>query len=72
MRQQIVFFLFIYLFIYLFIFLAFLGPLPWHMEDPRLGVKSELQLLAYTRATVTWELSTSAISIPQLTEMPDP
>ena len=27
----------IYLFIY-FVFLAFLGPLPWHMEVPRLGV----------------------------------
>ena len=27
----------IYLFIYLFVLLPFLGPLPWHMEDPRLG-----------------------------------
>ena len=31
--------LFIYLFTYLFMFL---GPHPWHMEVPRLGVKSEL------------------------------
>ena len=23
-------------------FLSFLGPLPWHMEVPRLGVESEL------------------------------
>ena len=30
--------LFVYLFIYLFIYL-FLGPHPWHMEVPRLGVK---------------------------------
>ena len=26
------------LFIYLFIYLPFLGPLPWHMQIPRLGV----------------------------------
>ena len=25
-----------------FLFFAFLGPLPWHMEVPRLGVESEL------------------------------
>ena len=34
-------------FIYLFVFL---GPHPAHMEVPRLGVKSELQLPAYTTA----------------------
>ena len=27
---------------------VFLGPQPWHMEVPRLGVESELKLLAYT------------------------
>ena len=27
------------------------------MEVPRLGVESELQLLAYTTATATWDLS---------------
>ena len=37
-----------HLFIYLFVFLPFLGPVPRHMEVPRLGVESELQLLAYT------------------------
>ena len=26
----------------IFVFLPFLGPLPWHMEVPRLGVESEL------------------------------
>ena len=36
--------------IFLFDF-AFLGLHPWHMEVPRLGVESELQLLAYTTAT---------------------
>ena len=36
----------IYLFIYLFLLLYL-----WHMEFPRLGVKSELLPPAYTRAT---------------------
>ena len=36
--------------IYLFIF-CFLGLHLWHMEVPRLGIKLELQLLAYTTAT---------------------
>ena len=35
----------------LFCFVAFLGPNLWHMEVPRPGVESELQLLAYTTAT---------------------
>ena len=37
--------------------LFFLGPYPWHMEAPRLGVKLELQLPAYTAATATPDLS---------------
>ena len=32
---------------------CFLGLYLWHMEAPRPGVKSELQLLAYTTATAT-------------------
>ena len=50
----------IYLFIYyffLFFFFPFLGPLPWHMEVPRLGVETELQLPAYARATTMQDLS---------------
>ena len=39
---------FIYFYFYLFVSL---GPHPWHMEVPRLGVESELLLLAYARAT---------------------
>ena len=35
----------------------FLGLHPWHMEVPRLGVKLELQLLAYTTAMATLDLS---------------
>ena len=34
--------------LFLFLFSVFLEPYPWHMEVPRLGVKSELQLSAYT------------------------
>ena len=44
--------LFIYLFIYVFIY-GFLGSHLWHMEVPRLGADSELQLPAYTTATAT-------------------
>ena len=36
-------------FYFIFIF-CFLGPHPWHMEIPRLGVESQLQQLAYTTA----------------------
>ena len=34
-----------------------LGLYPWHMEVPRLRVKSELPLPAYTTATATPDLS---------------
>ena len=34
-------------------FFFFLGLHLWHMEVPRLGIKSELQQPAYTRATAT-------------------
>ena len=33
------------------IIIVFLGPHLWHMEIPRLGVESELQLPAYTTET---------------------
>ena len=36
---------------------VFLGLHPCHMEVPRLGVKLELQLLVYTTATATPDLS---------------
>ena len=42
--------------IFFFVF-AFLGPHLRHMEVPRLGVESELQLSAYTTATATWDPS---------------
>ena len=41
-------------FLSLFFFFCFLGP---HLQVPRLGVKLELQLSAYTTATATQELS---------------
>ena len=34
-----------------FSFFLFLGPHPWHLEVPRLGVKLELQLPTYATAT---------------------
>ena len=42
-----------------FFFLSFvlLGPHPWHMEVPSLGVSSELLLPAYGRVTATPDLS---------------
>ena len=49
--------LFNFILIKTFFFFVFLWPYPWHMEVPRLGVKSELQLLAYTTATVMWNPS---------------
>ena len=36
---------------------VFLGPYPQHMEVPRIGVESGLQLPAYTTATATWDPS---------------
>ena len=41
---------------YVFIF-VFLGLHPQHMEVPRLGVESELQLLAYPTATAVQDPS---------------
>ena len=41
----------------LYLFFVFLGPHLQQMEVPRLGIESELQLLAYTTATETWDLS---------------
>ena len=40
-----------------FFFFFSLGPHPWHVEVPRLGIKWELQLPAYTTATATRNLS---------------
>ena len=40
-----------------FLFFFFLGWLLGHMEIPRLGIQSELQLPAYTTVTATWDLS---------------
>ena len=51
---------------------VFLGPQPWHMEGPRLGVESELQPPAYTTATAMRDLSHICDPTPQLMAMPDP
>ena len=44
---------------FLSFFICFLGLHLWHMEVPRLGVESELQLPAYTTATGTQDLRQS-------------
>ena len=43
--------------IIIIIIICFLRLHLWHMEVPRLGVESEVQLLAYTTATATPDLS---------------
>jgi len=51
----------------------FLGPHPQHMEVPRLGVESELQLTAYATATAIPARCKPCLQpITQLTAMPDP
>ena len=42
---------------FVYLFFAFLGPCSRHMEVPRLGVESELQLPTYATATATWDPS---------------
>ena len=39
--------------IYLYVYFVFLGSHPQHVLVPRLGVKWELQLVAYTTATAS-------------------
>ena len=59
------------LFIYLFIYFCFLGG---HMEVPRLGAKSELQLPAYATATATQDLS-QVCNLPHISlqcQIPNP
>ena len=49
--------LFFFCFVLFCLVFCFLGPRPWHMGAPRLGVKSELQMLAYATATAMQDLS---------------
>ena len=59
---------------YILIFFFFLGVNPQHMEFPRLGVKSEFQLLATATATATWDLSRvcNLHCTSQQCQIPDP
>ena len=41
----------------IFYVFVFLRPYLWHMEGPRLGVESKLQLLAYASAAAMLDLS---------------
>ena len=38
---------------FFFFCFCFLGPHPWHMKVPRLGVETELRLPTYATATAT-------------------
>ena len=53
-------------------YFVFLGLHLRHMEVPRLGVESELQLPAYSTTTVTPDLRPVLQPTPQLMAMPDP
>ena len=46
-------------FLCFFFFFAIFGPLPRHVEVLRLGVRSELQLLAYATATAMQDPATT-------------
>ena len=48
-----------FFFFFFLSFFFFLGPHPWHIEVPRLGVSSELQLLAYATAIAMRDLSST-------------
>ena len=54
-----------------FLFFFFLEPHPQHIEVVRLGVEYELQLLAYTTATATPDLSHICHLLSQLVATPD-
>ena len=49
--------MYVCVYVCMYVCICFLGPHPWHMEVPRLGVQSELQLLAYTTTTATSDVS---------------
>lgn len=51
--RRLLFFKYMIFSFFTFFFIFFLGLHPWHMEVPKLGVESELQLLAHTTATAT-------------------
>jgi len=60
---------FYFIFFNFFIF-CFSGPHPWHMEVPRPGVQSELQLPAHNTANT--RSKPGLRPTPQLTETLDP
>ena len=60
-----------YITLLFFFFFFFFGPHLWHMEGPRLGVESELQLPAYTHSHSNARCKLCLRPITQLTETPD-
>ena len=45
------------------LFFCFSGPHLWHKKVPRPGIESELQPLAYTTATATWDSSATSTTV---------
>ena len=58
----------------LIFYFLFLGPHSWHVGVPRIRVESQLQPLAYTTATRTWDFSCicNLHYSSRLTAVPDP
>ena len=58
---------------FFFFFFVFLGPDPWHMEVPKLGIVSELHLLAYATAAHSNAICELRLQpTPQLRALPVP
>ena len=64
--------LFLSFILYFFFFFAFYDRIPQHVEFPRLGVQSDLQLLACATATALWDPNCVCGLISQLTATRDP
>ena len=56
---------------YVYLYCIYLGPHLWHMDVPRLGVESELHLLACTSATGNSRLELHLWPTPHLMAMSD-
>ena len=71
-EESWVFFLFVLFFCFCFCFWSFQGLHPWHTEVTRLGVESDLCLLAYATVTSMAGSEPHLQLTPQLTAMLDP
>ena len=70
--SNLVLFIYYIIIVIIIIIICFLGLHPRHMEVPRLGIKSELQLPAYGRSHSNARSKPHLQPAPQLTATPDP